>query len=231
MVRGIPYDDFNNALDESLIKVNNLEPTEADKDRVLDMIDKIKADSGMNSYQKGKLFEDMIESIVLSTKIFKTIKNKHTSSNEFDILVGLNTNGKILRAKNIIPSWIPDRFLIECKNHKEPVNVGLVGKFYSVMDVSKINLGIFISKEGVTGKDAKHWDDAMAFINKINLKYSESESPKILLDFGINDLETAVKSNINIIETIETRKTQIDLDISGGLMEWINPHENQGQFN
>ena len=36
MVRGIPYDDFNNALDESLIKVNNLEPTEADKDRVLD---------------------------------------------------------------------------------------------------------------------------------------------------------------------------------------------------
>ena len=76
MVRGIPYDDFNNALDESLIKVNNLEPTEADKDRVLDMIDKIKADSGMNSYQKGKLFEDMIESIVLSTKIFKTIKTK-----------------------------------------------------------------------------------------------------------------------------------------------------------
>ena len=71
----------------------------------------------------------------------------------------------------------------------------------------------------------------MAFINKINLKYSESESPKILLDFGINDLETAVQSNINIIETIETRKTQIDLDISGGLMEWINPHENQGQFN
>lgn len=41
-------------------------------------------------------------------------------------------------------------FLIECKNHKEPVNVGLVGKFYSLMEVSKIDVGIFISKEGVT---------------------------------------------------------------------------------
>ncbi len=230
MDRGISYDDFNSALNESLIKVNNLEPTEADKDKILDMINQIKVDSGMNSYQKGKLFEDMVEAILLSTKIFKTIKNKHTSSNEFDILVALNTNGKILRAKGIIPSWIPDKFLIECKNHKEHVNVGLVGKFYSLMDVSKINLGIFISKEGVTGKDAKYWDDAMAFINKINLKYSESLNPKILLDFSLNDLELSVKSNINIIETIETRKTQIDLDISGGLMEWVSPHENQGQF-
>lgn len=230
MNRGISYDDFNSALDDSLIKVNNLEPTEADKYKILDMINKIKLDSGMNSYQKGKLFEDMVEALLLSTKIFKTIKNKHTSSNEFDILVALNTNGKILRAKNVIPSWIPDRFLIECKNHKEPVNVGLVGKFYSLMEVSKINVGIFISKEGVTGKDAKHWDDAMAFINKINLKYSESLNPKVLLDFDIKDLEISVKSNINIIETIETRKTQIDLDISGGLIEWINLHENQGQF-
>lgn len=230
MDRGISYDDFNSSLDDSLIKVNNLEPTEADKYKILDMINKIKLDSGMNSYQKGKLFEDMVEALLLSTKVFKTIKNKHTSSNEFDILVALNTNGKILRAKNIIPSWMPDKFLIECKNHKEPVNVGLVGKFYSLMEVSKINVGIFISKEGVTGKDAKHWNDAMAFINKINLKYSESLNPKVLLDFDIKDLEIAVKSNINIIETIETRKTQIDLDISGGLMEWINSHENQGQF-
>lgn len=231
MDRGIPYDDFNILLDQSLIKVNNLEPTEADKNKILEMINCIKVDDGMNSYQKGKLFEDMVEALLLSTKIFKTIKNKHTSSNEFDILVALNTNGKILRAKKIIPSWIPDKFLIECKNHKDPVNVGLVGKFYSLMEVSKINLGIFISKEGVTGKNSKHWDDAMAFINKINLKYSESSNPKVLLDFCINDLEKAVKSNINIIEAIETRKNQIDLDISGGLMEWINPHENQGQFN
>ena len=70
----------------------------------------------------------------------------------------------------------------------------------------------------------------MAFINKINLKYSESSNPKILLDLGINDIEKSIKDGINIIEIIETRKNQIDMDISGDLMEWVTSHENQGQF-
>lgn len=231
MDKGISYNELNSMLDEVLIRVNNLEPTEAEKYRILDMIKQIKKDKDMNSYQKGKLFEDAIEALILSTKIFKTIKNKHTSSNEFDILVELNFNGKILRAKGIIPDWIPDKFLIECKNHKDPVDVGLVGKFYSLMDVSKVNLGIFVSKVGVTGKNLKHWDDAMAFINKINLKYSESENPKMILDFSIDNIKEIIESNIDIVEAISTRKTQIDMDISGDLIRWINPHENQGHFN
>ena len=70
----------------------------------------------------------------------------------------------------------------------------------------------------------------MAFINKINLKYSESSNPKILLDLEIEEIEKSIKDDVNIIEIIETRKSQIDLDISGGLMEWITSHENQGQF-
>lgn len=230
MDRAISYDEFSSLLDESLMKVNNLEATEADKDKILKMINDIKEDSDTNTYQKGKLFEDMVDALILSNKVFKTIKNRHTSSNEFDILVELNTNGRILRAKGIIPDWIPDRFLIECKNHKNPVEVGLVGKFYSLMEVSKVNFGIFISKEGVTGRDSKHWENAMAFINKINLKYSESSNPKILLDLGINDIEKSIKDGINIIEIIETRKNQIDMDISGDLMEWVTSHENQGQF-
>lgn len=230
MNKGISYNDFNSNLDEILSRVNNLELTDDNIRRILSMIEQIKADYGMDSYKKGELLENMVETLLLGTKIFKIVKNKHTSSNEFDILVSLNINGKILRAKKIIPDWIPDKFLIECKNHREPINVGLVGKFYSLMEVSKVNLGIFISREGVTGKKNKYWTDAMSFINKINLKYSESLNPIILLDFSVTELEEFIKRDKNIVEIIETRKNQIDLDISGGLIEWIKPHENQSEF-
>lgn len=230
MNRGIPFNEYRDSLDEKFKIMSNLELSDIDKSSVLKMIEKIEADEDMNNYEKGKLFEDTIEKILLGTKIFCCIKNKHTSSNEFDILVKLNSNGKFLRSEEIIPKWIPDIFLIECKNHSKNVEVGLIGKFYSLMDVSKISLGIFISKLGVSGKDKAHWDDAVAFINKINLKYLESNEPRILLDFNLDDIKKVLNEGYNIVDLILDRKTQIHMDISGGLIEWIQPHENQSEI-
>lgn len=231
MDKGIPYEEFYNEIGKALTKVNGLEATEEDKQNILKMIATIKSDDEMNAYEKGRLFENMVTALFLSTKIFKVINNKNTTSNEFDILVALNKNGKILRAAKIIPDWISDRFLVECKNHKKTIEVGLVGKFFSLMDVSKINLGLFISKNGVTGKDSSHWSDAKAFINKINLKYSESSEPKILLDIDLDDIEKAIQNDIYIIDIIQDRKIQIDADISSEIFEYITPHENEEIFN
>ena len=231
MDKGIPYEEFYNEIGKALTKVNGLEATEEDKQNILKMIATIKSYDEMNAYEKGRLFENMVTALFLSTKIFKVINNKNTTSNEFDILVALNKNGKILRAAKIIPDWISDRFLVEFKNHKETIEVGLVGKFFSLMDVSKINLGLFISKNGVTGKDSSHWSDAKAFINKINLKYSESSEPKILLDIDLDDIEKAIQNDIYIIDIIQDRKIQIDADISSEIFEYITPHENEEIFN
>lgn len=217
-------------LDNDLRKIDNLELSDSAKEKVANIIKELRQDGGMNNYEKGKKLEDLVELILLSTKIFKVIKNKHTSSNEFDLLVRLNFNGKILRRDRIIPDWIPDCFLIECKNHKSEVEVGLLGKFYSLMDISKINLGIFISRVGITGSKNKHWKDAEAFVKKINLKYSESSNPKILLDLDLDAIEEVIKEDTNIIEIIENRKINIDMDINSSLSEWISKHENEGIF-
>lgn len=206
MNNGLSFEDYIQASDSEDLKQINLELDQDIKIEVLDMIDCIKEDKGMNNYQKGKLFEDTIEKILLGTKVFKCMKNKHTSSNEFDLLVKLNLNGRIMRRDKIIPKWIPDEFLIECKNHNKAVEVGLIGKFYSLMDVSKISLGIFISRVGVSGRNEKHWTDAASFINKINLKYSESKTPKILLDFSIDEIKRALEDGENIIDIIHEKK-------------------------
>lgn len=230
MHKGIDLIELN-TINNSLAEVNNLELSEPDKESILSYIENIKKDEGLNTYEKGKLFEDMIAKLLLSTKVFRVLMNKHTSSNEFDILVSLNTNGKYLRSLKIIPEWLPDEFLIECKNHKTTVEVGLVGKFFSLMDVSKVDLGLFISKVGVSGRDSKYWKDAAAFINKINLLYSKHQSPKMILDYNLNDIEIFLKQeSSNVIEFITNRKKQLEMDISGGLSNCISPHENEGYF-
>ncbi|WP_195945878.1 hypothetical protein [Paraclostridium bifermentans] len=230
MNNGLSLESYMDASDNEDLKIVNLELNSSLKKEISEMIDRIKEDKNMNSYQKGSLFENTIEKILLGTKVFKCIKNKHTTSNEFDLLVKLNFNGRCMRDRRIIPTWIPDEFLIECKNHNKAVEVGLIGKFYSLMDVSKISLGIFISREGASGRNEKRWCDAAAFINKINLKYSESQNPRILLDFSIDEIQKVLDDNQNIIDLIHEKKIQIDMDINGDLQQWISNHENEGDF-
>lgn len=229
MSQGIQF-NLLNELDKGTREIDNLELSDSAKERVRSTINELKQDSEMNSHEKGKKLENLIEFILLSTKVFRVIKNEHTSSNEFDLLVKLNYNGKRLRRDKIIPEWIPDYFLIECKNHKSEVEVGLLGKFYSLMDVSKVNLGIFISRVGITGSNEKYWKNAAAFVRKINLKYSESCNPKILLDLDLDAIEEVTQDDTNIIEVIENRKISIDMDINASLNRWISNHENEGIF-
>lgn len=230
MMQGVQFNEFN-GLDKEFREIANLELSDNDKKYVTDIIKELREDSYKDNYAKGKKLEDLIQFILISTKIFKVIKNKHTSSNEFDLLVKLNFNGKLLRKDKIIPNWIPDYFLIECKNHKSAIEVGLLGKFYSLMDVSNINLGIFISRVGISGSGDIYWKHAEAFVKKINLKYSESHNPKILLDLDLEAIEEVTKDDTNIMDVIENRKINIDMDISSSLNQWIVKHENEGIFN
>lgn len=228
MNSGIPYQKIEE-LNNDFQAINNLELTDDDKLEIQGMIDEIIKDEETNPYKKGQMLENLIIKILRSTKIFKCIHNGHTTSNEFDVLVVLNYQGRNLRDKEIIPKWIPDSFLIECKNYKNDVGVSYVGKFYSLIDVSNCELGIFLSRTGVSGRDKSYWDDAVAFIKKINLKYSESNKKRILLDLNLDDIKK-VLSEFNIVEIIENRKIEIDTDITDSIIEWIKPHENESRI-
>ena len=232
MNSGIPYDQFN-LVGQEYIKIFDLS-LNSDQKQKFEILKKQIRDSendkSVSAKKKGEIFEKLIELILESTQVFRYVKNEHTTSNEIDFVVTLNLNGRILRDSKIIPEWIPDTFLIECKNYKDPVEVGLIGKFYSLMIVSNINLGFFISNCHVTGRDKRYWKDAAAFINKINLKYSESAKPFYLIDITLEQLENLLKDDYNIIELIMDRKTQITTDINYSINDNISNHEREGNL-
>lgn len=224
-------------LSSKITAIDALELKCESKARVAEIIKKIKEDDFENNYIRGKALEELIVQILRGMKIFKTIKyNINTSSNEFDVIAILNILGKDLRDRKIIPEWIPDTIIFECKNYSGHVKVDYIGKFFSLMESSKINLGIFVSRVGVTGKydnngnESKYWKDAMSFINKINLKYSEAQNAKILLDIELKDLENLMEDGNNIIDILEIRKIQIDCDINKDISSWIIKHDNEGKL-
>ncbi|MCX0405463.1 restriction endonuclease [Clostridium perfringens] len=239
MIKGVNAAEIYNSEKSEEQILEDLIVTDEQKEYINKKILDIKEDNyGQNNFERGKALEELMTYILEATNIFQCIDNKHTSSNEFDILVKLNFHGRNLRAKKIIPEWIPDKFLIECKNMSDPVKVGLLGKFYSLIKQSKITLGIFVTKNSISGKyqkkdkDSKerYWKDANAFINKINLKYSESSNPINLLDLELKDIELITKKCTSILELIEIRKDQIELDVNSDLDEWIGVHENENKF-
>lgn len=181
----------------------------------------------INARAKGELLESMVELLFSNNQIFKIVRNKHTTSNEIDFVIKLTKWGRHYRSKEIIPLWIPDEFLIECKNYKDPVEVGLIGKFYSLIRTSKLRLGIFISNKGITGRDKPLWEDAAAFVNKANLVHSGEEQPFALIDISIEQLSKVLENDYDIVELISDRKSEIMTDINKGFINEISSHENE----
>ena len=228
--RGMTIDDVENLIGDDYIKISSLELNEDDKKIVSDMIDEIVRNKEDNSYIKGQMLEKLICKILESTKIFKCLPNPKTSSNEIDVVVRLNFQGKKLRNQKLIPEWIPDWFLVECKNYSKPVEVGLIGKFYSLMQVSECSLGIFLATNGISGRENRKWENAAELVNKINLKYSSDKSI-ILLDLNLDDIKIVLNEGTDIVtDVIESKQINIYSDISNDIAQWIKPHENEGKL-
>lgn len=117
-----------------------------------------------NQYTKGKLLEK-ISAILFDGDIFRVIKNCRTSTNEIDLLVDWTEKARLYGLNQAFPC-IGERVLCECKNYTKPVSVTYVGKFASLLCVTKADIGIMISWEGVTGRG---WQDGSGLIKKLAL--------------------------------------------------------------
>lgn len=186
----------------------------------INLIDIINSDSSKTTKSKGDLLEELVCELFNSNEIFEIKRNIRTSTNEIDLVISLTILGKYLRSLNIIPNWIPDSFLIECKNYSKKIGVTYIGKFYSVIKLSNHNLGLFISTNGITGYNNNKltWSNGAGLIKKITLKHSESANPIYIIPLDLKQIaDSMVKSKGNILKTIEDIKLTIDLDIASNL--------------
>lgn len=121
----------------------------------------------IKSKTKGDLLESVIKILFINTKLFKIYNNIKSSTNEYDILIlpseYLKISGKALDPLFRMP------IMCECKNYSGKVDVTWIGKFYTVLKMSDIKLGIIFSYNGVTGSN-NAWSAGKGLIKKIFLK-------------------------------------------------------------
>ena len=96
--------------------------------------------------------------------------------------------------------------LIECKNYKAAVDVTYIGKFYSLLKVSKQNAGILVAWKGVTG--GTDWKNGYGLIRKIALR---DNLYIIVLDK--NDLKVVVNQQLSIFKLLNKKIEELDLDV------------------
>lgn len=115
--------------------------------------------------EKKKSFEELAEFLLSSITALKLReKNLITSTSEIDLVF---ENG-YLSSKTIFDDF--GRFiLVECKNWSKPVGVGEVRNFFTVMDHTRAKLGIYFSKNGITGRE-----DSFDALGVIKNEYSKN---------------------------------------------------------
>ena len=138
--------------------------------------------NSVTSKEKGNRLEQCICFLIESLKVYEVFRNCRTSTNEIDLYIRYNQLGSFLVSRGLLPDYLSE-VLIECKNYKNKVGVTYIGKFYSLMLVSDVNHGIFISNRGVTGNK---WNESSGFIKKV---YLDSRNGKRNSIYSINSNE------------------------------------------
>lgn len=169
------------------------------------LILEVREDKFSTKLSKGEALEALTNKIFRTHKIYKVKKNLRTTSNEIDLFLELDSFGTLI--KNSLEYNIEEEFIVECKNYKSKVEVTYIGKFASLMRVTHLKNGIFISKKGVTG-DSKRWSEAKGLIKKIAL-----QDNSFILDFDLSDFEDLEGKTLAEILTCKKNSLKLDVDI------------------
>lgn len=136
--------------------------------------------------------------------VFCVRKNCRTSTNEVDILVDWSEKSRLFGLNSAYPCF-GDLVLCECKNYNKSVGVTYIGKFASLLSVTKAKIGIMVSWEGITGKK---WEYGCGLIKKLAL----AEKREIIV-IDKNDLREIRNGNSNLLNIVHKKHLALITDI------------------
>lgn len=163
-------------------------------------VDAILIDEFPTTKAKGDALEQLFYTILTQYGFFESVMNQKTSSNEIDLNVHLNGKGKRLKSEGYID--LEDHFVVECKNIASKIDVTIVGKLWSILLQHNLDLGIIVSRYGLTGSG---WSDAIGLTKKILLKDS-----KMIICLTLDDLMTLKEHSL--FDLIDDKKREIRFD-------------------
>lgn len=157
-----------------------------------------------SKFTKGSLLE-RISTILFQNSLFYVRNNCRTHTNELDLLIEWSDSSR-LSLMNQVFSCFGDSFICECKNYSSAVSVTYVGKFFSLLRLARVQLGIMIAWEGVTGRNS--WSDAEGLIRKIALS-----EHIFIVTVDQNDLQRIFEQQTNIFSLINDKYHALQHDI------------------
>ncbi len=171
---------------------------------------------------KGKKLEKLISLLFENPtgSFFECRRNCRTSSNEIDLLLTWNENARMTNITAAFPCF-GDTFLCECKNYDGKVDVTYVGKFYSLLSLADVKLGILIAWDGVTGRGG--WDSAKGLIKKIALKEGI-----FIIVIDKDDLKEINEGKRHIYSLIYDKHTALRNDID--FSKYVSRHPAESDF-
>lgn len=177
------------------------------------LINQLVRDKFNTTKEKGDALESLIGMIFKTHYIYKVKRNLKTSTNEIDLFLELDFFGDQVN-KTIEKECLPDEVLVECKNHSTKLEVSWIGKFASLLRVSNLKDGFFVTKNGITGRH--RWDASEGLIRKLALK-DDNRILHFLLEDFIN------LQGKTIFDVIRLKRQALDLDLD--IEQLIESHE------
>lgn len=173
-----------------------------DKDnyqKLTDYINNINKNTYPESVTKGNYLEEFLTFIIKHIGVFDFNINVRSSTNEIDLRAEAK-GSYIPILSNYYKIYNSEVIYFECKNYSNKIDVSWIGKFFSLLNTSKRQLGIFISPNGITGTG---WRDGLGLTKKIALKndvYILSITLDDLLELNNKSLLMIIKEKLIALE-------------------------------
>lgn len=208
--------------------------SEETKSEFKSLLDKLKSSAeGETTTEVGDRLEKVVEFIINKSFFYEVYKKIHTATNEIDEVIIFSDRGKqALKSFGISRDIIPisqDLILGECKNYASGLGVTYVGKFYSLMTVADVDVGILFTQKGLTGRP-DGYKDAYGLTKILKLVEKGLRNRDFyILTFSLEDYEKLLE-RATFFELLRAKMLELRLasDYHHFLKE--NRHENEEQI-
>jgi hypothetical protein len=112
-------------------------------------------EKGRQSVNKGYAWEVLASYLVLTLPNTSIIPNVRTYQDEIDIIAAQEGDGR-----TYLIDCMGRHFLVEGKNWKKPADAAALNHFASKVAFTDCRTGVLLSREGITGSEAKKVSDA-----------------------------------------------------------------------
>ena len=190
---------------------------------LMDEIDKInieikntkkRAEKNALSRRKGKLLEELSNRILSSADIFAIKENLRDHTNEIDLLLTPSDYNKL--NADVLPEYLKEDIIIECKNYNNKIENDWVGKFFSLLTTHKTKVGIIFSYYEFKGLN--DWNAAKGLVRKLYLA-----EDVFIININFDDIKQhIINDKKNIVELIISKYN--GLKHSASYKEFISTH-------